>query len=268
MPDSDHSEHSDADTYKSTADDGKDQYGTWAELFRIHARSHGVLHHIVPSIGKELPVVTDAKHEQWSTLDSTVLQWIYSTISTNLLTTILEPNSTTMEAWNRLENIFQDNQNARAITLEQECSNTRMKDFPNVSAYCQCLKMLSDQLRNIGSAVNNHRLVLQLISGLPKAYRSVATLIRQSNLLPAFYQARSMLTLEEAGMAKMANTGSHAAMHTTQPKPTKDTSQRGYRRPGNRSRSRGNQGHEGGCGNRNAPQSGAPRAPPSWSAPP
>ncbi|XP_050877995.1 uncharacterized protein LOC127081812 [Lathyrus oleraceus] len=219
----------------------KDQYGTWFELFRIHARSHRVLHHIVSSIGKEPPVFTDANHEQWSTLDATVLQRIYSTISTDLLTIILQPNSTAMEAWNRLENIFQDNQNARAVTLEQEFSNTRMEDFPNVLAYCQRLKMLSDQLRNVVSPVNNHRLVLQLISGLPKAYHSVATLIRQSNPLPAFYQARSMLTLEEAGMAKMANTGSHDAMHTTHLKPTEDTSQRGNLRPDNRSRYRGNQ---------------------------
>ncbi|XP_050894497.1 uncharacterized protein LOC127101193 [Lathyrus oleraceus] len=101
-----------------------------------------------------------------------------------------------MEEWNRLEDIFQDNQNARPVTLEQEFSNTSMEDFPNVSAYCQCLKMLYDQLRNVGSPVNNHRLVLQLISGLPEAYRSVATLIRQSNPLPEFYQARSMLTLK------------------------------------------------------------------------
>ena len=125
------SEHSDADTRKSTADTGnssnpktlrgsktefhpalsvskirnhipiilemeKDQYGTWAELFRIHACSHRVMHHIVPSTGKEPPAVTDAKHEPWSTLNATVLQWIYSTISTDLLSTILEPNSTAM----------------------------------------------------------------------------------------------------------------------------------------------------------------------------
>ncbi|XP_050909865.1 uncharacterized protein LOC127123706 [Lathyrus oleraceus] len=119
-----------------------------------------------------------------------------------------------MEAWNRLEDIFQDNQNARA-------------------------------LRNVGSLVNNHRPVLQLISGLPEAYCSVATLIRQSNPLSEFYQARSMLTLEEAGMAKSANKGSHAAMHTTQSKPTEDTSQRGNHRSGNRSRSHGNQGRGG-----------------------
>ncbi|XP_050909955.1 uncharacterized protein LOC127123823 [Lathyrus oleraceus] len=120
-----------------------------------------------------------------------------------------------------------------------------MKDFPNVSAYCQCLKMLSNQLRNSGSPVNNHRLVLQLISGLPEAYPSVATLIRQSNPLPTFYQARSMLTLEEVGMAKMANTSSHVSMHTTQPKPTKDTSLRGNLPLDNRSGSRDNQVAEG-----------------------
>ncbi|XP_050919323.1 uncharacterized protein LOC127136852 [Lathyrus oleraceus] len=166
-----------------------------------------------------------------------------------------------MEAWNRLEDIFQDNQNARVITLKQEFSNTRMEYFPNVSAYCQCLKMLSDQLRNVDFPVNTHHLVLQPISGLPEAYRSVSTFILQSNPLLAFYQARSMLTLEEAGIAKMENTGSHAAMHNTQTKPTKDTSQRGNRRPDNRSRSRGNQGRGGGRGNRNAPQSGALSAP-------
>ncbi|XP_050888834.1 uncharacterized protein LOC127093994 [Lathyrus oleraceus] len=173
-----------------------------------------------------------------------------------------------MEAWNRLEDIFQDNQNARAVTLEKEFSNTRMEDFPNVSAYCQRLKMLSDQLTNVGSPINNHRLVLQLITGLPEAYRNVATLIRQSNPLPAFYQDRSMLTLEEVGMAKISNTGFHAAMHTIQSKPIEDTSQRGNRLPDNRSRSRGHQVRGGGRGNRSAPQFGAPSAPSPWSAPP
>ncbi|XP_050900532.1 uncharacterized protein LOC127107277 [Lathyrus oleraceus] len=128
--------------------------------------------------------------------------------------------------------------------------------------------MFSDQLRNVGSPVNNHCLVLQLIAGLPEAYHSVATLIRQRNPFSAFYQAHSMLTLEEIGMAKMANTGSHAAMRTTQPKPTEDTSQRGNRRPDNRSRSRGNQGRGEGRGNRNEPQFGAPSVPSPWSDPP
>lgn len=78
----------------------------WAELFEIHARAHKVVDHIIPQPGKEKPAPTDADFEMWTTLDSTVLQWIYSTISLDLLTTILEKGSTAMAAWQRLANIF------------------------------------------------------------------------------------------------------------------------------------------------------------------
>ncbi|XP_055822140.1 uncharacterized protein LOC129890660 [Solanum dulcamara] len=46
-----------------------------------------------------------------------------------------------------------------------------MTDFPNVSAYCQHLKSLADQLKNVGSPVTNDRLVLQLISSLIEPYQ-------------------------------------------------------------------------------------------------
>ncbi|XP_060183349.1 uncharacterized protein LOC132613351 [Lycium barbarum] len=147
------------------------------------------------------------------TLDATVLQWIYATISTDLLHTILEPDSMAMESGcNRLRDIFQDNKNARAVTLQHEFSHTNMEDFPNASAYCQRLKILSDQLRNVGAPVSNNRLVLQMVADLTEAYKGVGTIIRQRNPLPLFYQARSMLILEETGFTKQLATGSITAM--------------------------------------------------------
>ncbi|KAJ9542336.1 hypothetical protein OSB04_028842 [Centaurea solstitialis] len=185
------------------------QYTTWAELFKVHARSHRVIQHIIPpTTGSSSTTLKDEDPELWSTLDATVLQWIYATISNDLLHTILEPDSTAMEAWNRLRDIFQDNKNSRAVTLEQEFSNTIMEDFPNASAYCQKLKVLSDQLKNVGAPVSNNRLVLQMVAGLTEAYNGVGTVIRQSDPLPPFYQARSMLMLEEAGLT---NKASHTA---------------------------------------------------------
>ncbi|XP_021736595.1 uncharacterized protein LOC110703160 [Chenopodium quinoa] len=157
---------------------------------------------------KFMLVIPPKEKKLWSVLDAAVLGWI----SHDLLQTIMEPDSTAMEAWNRLKNIFQDNQNSRAVTLEHEFCNTQMEDFPNASAYCQRLKSLSDQLKNVGAPVDNNRLVLQLVSGLTEPYNGVATLIRQSNPLPQFYQSRSMLTLEEAGLAKRAATNSASAM--------------------------------------------------------
>jgi len=63
-----------------------------------------------------------------------VLQWIYATISHDLLHTILESDTTTMEAWNILCDIFQDNKHSRVVTFEYDFTHVDMKDFPNVSA--------------------------------------------------------------------------------------------------------------------------------------
>ncbi|XP_057452124.1 uncharacterized protein LOC130743929 [Lotus japonicus] len=169
----------------------------------------------------------------------------------------MEPDSTALTAWTRLADIFWDNQNARAVTLEQDFSNVRMEAFPTVASYCQCLKTpLSDQLRDVGAPVNNHRLVLHLISGLTDAYKGVATLIRQSNPLPSFHQARSMLTLEEAGMAKMKPAEPPAAYVATQPRPCDASSQSFDRRSSNRSRSHNSKGRGGNRGNGGGSRSG------------
>lgn len=51
-----------------------------------------------------------------------------------------------------------------------------------------------------------------MVASLSEAYTGVETLIRQNNPLPQFYQARSMLVLEEAGLAKQMATGSNTVM--------------------------------------------------------
>ncbi|XP_019455314.1 PREDICTED: uncharacterized protein LOC109356413 [Lupinus angustifolius] len=220
----------------------KDHYNMCAELFKVHARATRVLHHIIPQPGKERPAQTDPDHEIWKTLDS------------------------------------MDNQNSRVVALEQDFSSTRMEDFPNASAYCQRLKQLSDQLKNVGAPVSSHHLVLQLISSLSEPYRGVATLIRQSNPLPSFLQARSMLTLDESGLAKMQSTASPTALHTTASRDPNDSSQqRSNRRANKRSgsnRNRSNQGRYSGrdqrSGSRYNGTSGSSAAAPSppWQPPP
>ncbi|XP_055801771.1 uncharacterized protein LOC129870920 [Solanum dulcamara] len=117
-----------------------------------------------------------------------------------------------MEAWNRLRDIFQDNKHSRVITLEYDFTHVDMVDFSNVSAYCQYFKSLADQLKNVSSPVANDRLVLQLVSCLTETYQGVATLIRQRDPLPQFYQVHSMLTLKEVGHAKKAAQSSSAAL--------------------------------------------------------
>ncbi|XP_074313431.1 uncharacterized protein LOC141648602 [Silene latifolia] len=232
-----------------------DQYPLWVALFMNHAKSTRVLHHLIdPKSGKPADPVTADEKEQWETIDATVLQWIYATVSTELLETIVEEDSTAKACWKRIQDIFQDNQYSRAVTLEQEFSGTSMGDFSSVSAYCQRLKSLADQLKNVGSPVTNNRLVLQLVSGLTPAYQSVGTIIRQADPLPQFYRARSMLTLEEAGIAKAASTalyvnkhddGSASSGQSILGRPPSNANKNNNKN-GNKKKNGGNKGNKGG----------------------
>ncbi|XP_021980699.1 uncharacterized protein LOC110876847 [Helianthus annuus] len=131
-------------------------------------------------------------------------EWIYGTISNDLLHTILKPNSTAYEAWTTLESIFHDNKSSRAIQLRHSFSNTRLDDYPNISAYCQALKVLADQLSNVGAPVDDVSLVLQLISGLNEQYEGIATILQHQDPLPSFYTARSQLVLVESRKKEQA----------------------------------------------------------------
>jgi len=110
-------------------------------------------------------------------------------------------------------------------------------------------------LTNVGSPVSESRLVLQLVAGLTPAYDGVATFIQQTVPLPPFYQATSMLALEESRKKKQteANVSSPAALvaattPTTSPSLNSSPKQSSYSSPSNRGsvRGRGGRFHRGG----------------------
>ncbi|XP_058755195.1 uncharacterized protein LOC131628378 [Vicia villosa] len=161
-----------------------------------------VIDHINPSEQAADPSLKTTDPQLWLRLDAVILQWIYGTISNDLLNTIIEHSSTAEIAWNLLFDIFYDNKNSRALYLEQEFSQTHMEQFSDASSYCQHLKYLSDQLANVDAPVSNERLVLQLISGLTDAYAFVGSQICHADSLPQFYKACSMIILEETTLEK------------------------------------------------------------------
>ncbi|XP_071695854.1 uncharacterized protein [Rutidosis leptorrhynchoides] len=173
----------------------KSQYEFWAGLFEIHCRAYEVLDHIIQTTddssstisSSDTPSVT--RPANWDRLDAIVLQWIYGTISHDLLCTVFKPNSTARQAWERLKGIFHDNKDSRAVHLSHQFANTRIDDFPDASSYCQELKIIADQLGNVGLAIEEERLVLQLITGLNDNYSSLQSIISHHEKLPSFYEA-------------------------------------------------------------------------------
>ncbi|XP_022041523.1 uncharacterized protein LOC110944116 [Helianthus annuus] len=240
------------------------QYASWSELFKIQCRAALVIDHLSPrpssSSGKNKDTDKDKADkdspadDSWDRLDAIVLQWIYATISNNLLHVILKPNTTVYDTWKTLEGIFQDNKTSRSIHLLHKFSNTHLDGFPNVSAYCQQLKVLADQLANVGSPVDNDRLVLQLITGLNEQYEGIATILQQQDPLPTFYEARSKVMLVESRKAEQAlilaqTAGTALNANSNKPHPQVNTSE--YRQDSDRGRGRGRSRGRGGRGRGN-----------------
>ncbi|CAJ2640720.1 unnamed protein product [Trifolium pratense] len=184
------------------------QYHSWSALFKVQARVHDVLDHIIiPTEEKEKASYEKIKADDpalWKRLDAVVLQWIYATVSTDILTSILIDDDSAENAWKSVAALFQDNKNSRAMYLHKEFTNTQLADFSTTNAYCNRLKSLADQLANVGAPVNDHNMVLKMLQGLTEQYSNFVTVMQNKKTLPTFPTARSKLALEETTLSERA----------------------------------------------------------------
>ncbi|XP_024974863.1 uncharacterized protein LOC112512970 [Cynara cardunculus var. scolymus] len=153
-------------------------YSSWVKLFKLHARGYKVLNHID---GTPPPNSADATYETWAEIDAIVLQWIYGTLSNDLLVRVLASDATTYDAWTKIHDIFLNNKGSRAAALEHEFTNLTLTACSSMDEYCQKIKGLAEQLTDVDNPVNEKRMVLQLVRSLPADFDMVASFINQSS---------------------------------------------------------------------------------------
>ncbi|KAL2897410.1 Retrovirus-related Pol polyprotein from transposon TNT 1-94 [Bienertia sinuspersici] len=189
-----------------TLDYAGTHYNNWATLFKLHCRAHLVLGHIMKPASKSAGDATTKSEEEqyaalvpWQRLDDIVHQWIYGTVSNDLLNTILNPDDSAMDTWERWERLFRGNQSARALQYDTQLSNIKLEQFTGVKEYCTRIKTLANNLHNVGSSITDDHMVLRLLRGLgdDPNYKLLRTLIQQMKPLPDFETVRTMLELEE-----------------------------------------------------------------------
>ncbi|KAJ9548745.1 hypothetical protein OSB04_021288 [Centaurea solstitialis] len=117
-----------------------------------------VLNHID---GSPQPASTDTEYAAWKELDALVSQWIYSTLSDDLLTRVLDMDATAHDTWLKLEKIFLSNKQAKAGALETQFVNLTLAACSSVDDYCQQLKNLANQLADVDQPVNDKRFAQQ-----------------------------------------------------------------------------------------------------------
>nr|XP_043633505.1 uncharacterized protein LOC122604700 [Erigeron canadensis] len=80
-------------------DSEEGNYNSWMALFKVQCTACKVLDHLTPPATESSSTATPTpSNAEWLRLDAIVLQWIYITITPNLLTTILHPDDTAAQA--------------------------------------------------------------------------------------------------------------------------------------------------------------------------
>ncbi|XP_022032933.1 uncharacterized protein LOC110934046 [Helianthus annuus] len=252
-----------------TLDGKKVTYSSWVKLFNLNACAYKVLNHID---GTAPPDESDPSYASWSEIDALILQWIYSTLSDDLLARALSTELTARAAWLKIQEIFVNNKQARAVTLETRFTNTTLNSCASFDDYCQTLKDLAEQLRDADQPVSDSRLVIQMVRGLPIEYDTIAAIINQNK--PSWDVARSMIEDEQSRVSARSNQNKDSVLlHSTNPTSTDSTRSpypNGYRGrnydPVKAARGRGANargGRQGGS-NRNYSSSPSGRGSSSW----
>ncbi|RZC55983.1 hypothetical protein C5167_014842 [Papaver somniferum] len=135
---------------------------------------------------------------------------MFSTMTKDLMLTVLKTGKTAKDLWDHLKRLFQDNKGNRAASLESKFVNLRFIDCNNVDDYCDKLQALSSRLSDLEFPMDEKRLVIQSVNGLPEEYNTVASFIQQS--MPSFDTARSQLRTEEIRREHQSTSNTHAAL--------------------------------------------------------
>ena len=153
-------------------------YSSWTYFFQNLCRGYHILDHIIPPKSDEAASSTPpTPTEEWLTIDTIILTWIFTTLSKNLQQRLVVENPTTAkEAWDKLALIFTDNKRSRSIALKAELRMMKLGDL-SIDAYFRKIESIATVLASLGSPLNDDDIVNIALDGLPDQYTHVADII-------------------------------------------------------------------------------------------
>lgn len=115
----------------------------------------------------------------WRRLNSTVRSWLYDTVTLELhevVTNREHDPPTARLIWLGLDQQFIGNRETRAMILDAEFRTVVQGDL-GVTEYCRRLKIMIDQLPDLGKPVRDRTLVLNVLYGLNERFAHLVDLI-------------------------------------------------------------------------------------------
>nr|XP_020166485.1 uncharacterized protein LOC109752030 [Aegilops tauschii subsp. strangulata] len=189
-------------------DSSSTSYYAWKTYFKLIFREYYLTEHIDGSVDSEY-IRGDP---EWSANEATIIRWFYQMVSKDIFHTVVTEEDDGCTVWAKINAFFTDNKLQRLVFLQQEFFGCH-QDNSTIDKYCIRLKMLADELRDIGAKVSDDLMLSNLTAGLKEDFGNAAsnlTLLSQ----PSFQRVVAYLKLEERRMTKLKQRVQHTALAT------------------------------------------------------
>lgn len=115
---------------------------------------------------------------------------------------LVEDADSAAAAWDALVALYEQDSTANYATLLKQFSNLKMGQREDIVSYMARSKNLAAQLSAAGDEVQDRRLVVQILSGLPATFHVISTLIQNTDPLPNLAVLQAKLVTEEKQMER------------------------------------------------------------------
>ncbi|GKB39894.1 hybrid signal transduction histidine kinase M, partial [Tanacetum coccineum] len=123
--------------------------------------------------------------------------WILGSLCDSLQEQVVTTPGNAKALWDHLKDLFHDNKDARAITLDNELRSIKIGKM-TVNEYCTKIQVMANRLKNLDCQVSKKNLVIFAVNGLDSRFATLAEIIRHREPLPAFETVRNLLFLKES----------------------------------------------------------------------
>ncbi|EEC82022.1 hypothetical protein OsI_25984 [Oryza sativa Indica Group] len=172
-----------------TLDVNSGTYTRWRGLLLVILSKYALADHVLTDNYRP-------NRPDWMRMDCVVLSWMYGTISTDLLESVMTHTTTARLVWRSLEHQFLGNREARALDLNAEFYNFQQGDL-SVTDYCRHLKAMAADLADVGEPVGDRTLTLATIQGFHENFAHLQSAFTMRKPFPSFAEVRSQLLLDE-----------------------------------------------------------------------
>ncbi|KAF3786167.1 Retrovirus-related Pol polyprotein from transposon TNT 1-94 [Nymphaea thermarum] len=151
----------------------------------------------------EYETVDNPEHELWMAHDQSLVAYITSTLSEEVLGSI-DDDLTAMELWTTLATTYSQVSEARFLQLRRQFQDIK-RGTRSVLEYLNEIKNVSDQLAAIGHPVSDKDKVQQALSGLGAEFDIFCTALKVLPILPSFEDLKAKLFQHEASRVQRQN---------------------------------------------------------------